>query len=338
MEKDLIDILWNEVRFLHCPACWWDLDTTKKIVCKKCKKNYNVEWNIPQFFIPNDYVEGKFDVTKDMKSFYEETPFPNYNDSETVAAFMDKAKKWVFARLLDEQIPFNSRIIECGCWTGQLSNFLSLSNRKVIWADMCMNSLKLANEFKENNNLKNVKFMQMNLFRPTFKPESFDYVISNWVLHHTSDPYGAFQSISKLVRPWGHIIIGLYHKYGRIFNDVRRVIFKYWWKQFQFLDHHLRDKSVDTIKKDSWFNDQYLNPHESKHTISEVIKWYEDNGFDFVKSIPKSRMFQNFSINEQLFSPDDPWTPFERFLVESAMVATNHKEWWFFIVIWKKRK
>ena len=35
----------------------------------------------------------------------------------------------------------------------------------------------------------------MNLFKPCFKPEQFDVVLCNGVLHHTADPWGGFQSI-----------------------------------------------------------------------------------------------------------------------------------------------
>ena len=103
--------------------------------------------------------------------------------------------------MLDDQIPTGTRILECGCGTGQLTNYLSIAYRTVVGTDMCLNSLKLANDFKQKNKLDRAHFFQMNLFRPFFKPESFDLVISNGVLHHTSDPRLAFQSISRLVKP-----------------------------------------------------------------------------------------------------------------------------------------
>ena len=66
---------------------------------------------------------------------------------------INKARKGLFAKLLDDQIPFGARILECGCGTGQLTNFLSIANRTVIGTDICMNSLKMANEFRGNNDL-----------------------------------------------------------------------------------------------------------------------------------------------------------------------------------------
>ena len=52
----------------------------------------------------------------------------------------------------------------------------------------------------------------MNLFKPCFQENTFDVVISNGCLHHTSNPKKAFSSISKLAKSGGYIVIGLYHK------------------------------------------------------------------------------------------------------------------------------
>ena len=84
-------------------------------------------------------------------------------------------------------------MLEVGCGTGQLTNFLGISCRQVIGADLCLNSLRLGEQFRREHGLDRVRFVQMNLFRPCFKPEQFDVVLCNGVLHHTRDPYGGFQ-------------------------------------------------------------------------------------------------------------------------------------------------
>ena len=61
-----------------------------------------------------------------VKSFYEENPFPNYDDIDSEWSLREKAEQGVFARLLDDQLPANAKVIEIGCGTGQLSNFLGL--------------------------------------------------------------------------------------------------------------------------------------------------------------------------------------------------------------------
>ncbi|MHC4069126.1 MAG: methyltransferase domain-containing protein [Planctomycetota bacterium] len=321
-----------------CPACGGDLKTADDAIkCTQCPNSYLIEDGIPLLFWPNEWDSSKKDVTDIVKSFYEKTPFPNYEDAEDVSSLVQKARKGIFARLLNEQIPFNAKVLEVGCGTGQLSNFLGVSQRFAYGTDICLNSLKLGQQFKENNNLERVRFYQMNLFKPIFKEESFDVVICNGVLHHTADPFAGFQSISRLVKKGGHILIGLYNRYGRITTDIRRVIFRVTNNSFKFLDPRLRDKSVGDVRRLTWFLDQYKNPHESKHTIGEVLKWFDQTGFEFVNSIPKARLSEKFSEKENLFesSPRGNW--FDHFIAQSHLISTGNKEGGFFLMIGKRK-
>ena len=216
--------------------------------CTSCAYMFRDQEGIPSLFAPNDWKTNKRDVTEQMKAFYEANPFPNYDDFDSAASLIDKARAGLFAQLLDDQIPFGARVIECGCGTGQLTNFLSIANRIVVGADLCLNSLKMATSFKGQNELDRAHFLQMNLFRPCFKPASFDLVISNGVLHHTSDPLLGFKSIARLVKPGGYILVGLYHRYGRLATDIRRALFRATNDRFMFLDRHATDQRVSAGK------------------------------------------------------------------------------------------
>jgi SAM-dependent methyltransferase len=273
-------------------------------------------------------------VTEIVKSFYEANPFPNYDEFDDIASLIDKARNGVFARLLDEQIPIGANILDCGCGTGQLSNFLSIRHRTVFGADMCLNSLRLGQAFKDRNGLKSVLFLQMNLFRPVFAAEAFDLVICNGVLHHTADPRGGFESIAKLVRPGGYIIIGLYHKYGRLITSARRFLVNLLCERFTFLDPNLRGRPADA-KRRAWFMDQYRHPQESGHTIGEVAGWLTEAGFSFVRSIPRS-WAQPFSEREQLFVAERLGTALERLEVELGLIFTGSREGGFFTMIGRR--
>lgn len=321
-----------------CPACKGNFEIVgDEIKCKQCHNLYQVEDDIPLLFWPNEWNSSRKDVTNVVKSFYEETPFPNYEDLESVGDLIQKAQKGIFARLLNEQTPFNVRVLEVGCGTGQLSNFLSTSQRFVFGTDICLNSLKLGQEFKIRNSLERVGFYQMNLFRPIFREESFSLVICNGVLHHTSDPFAGFQSISRLVKKGGYILVGLYNRYGRIATDIRRVIFKILHDRFKFLDPRLKDKDIGDLKKLTWFMDQYKNPHESKHTIGEVLTWFEQTGFDFVNSIPKSKAFETFSEKERLFKQNSRGNWLDHFIVQTCLSFTGGREGGFFVMIGRRK-
>jgi len=326
---------------LVCPACGGDLDiygNRNKINCSKCNRSFKYENGIPLLFWPNEWNNSKEDVTNIIKSFYEQTPFPNYDNLDSAAELRKKAKKKTFFRLLNDEIPHDARILEIGCGTGQLSNFLGMEKERTIFAtDMCLNSLRLAQEFNKKNKIENTAFLQMNLFRPAFRERSFDLVICNGVLHHTNNPFLGLQSISKLVKKTGFVIIGLYNTYGRIFTDIRRLIFRFTGNRFRFLDPRLRTSNLSEAKKHTWFMDQYRNPHETKHTIREALNWFDKSGIEFVNSIPHSRAFEPFSPDEGLFKPSSRGTKLDHFFVQLDMLFNKSWEGGFFIMIGRKK-
>lgn len=106
------------------------------------------------------------------------------------------------------------------------------------------------------NNIRGVCFVQMNLFHPAIILESMDIVIANGVLHHMHDTKAAFKSISRLVKPSGYIIVGLYNRLGRLWTDFRRTLYKAFGEKALLLDPHLR-KDLSPAKRLAWIRDQY---------------------------------------------------------------------------------
>jgi 2-polyprenyl-3-methyl-5-hydroxy-6-metoxy-1,4-benzoquinol methylase len=319
-----------------CPKCGGTLKNQERsFLCRNCERIFPITDNIPQLFWPTEWDDSKFDVTNEMKSFYEATPFPNYDEFDSIGSLVEKARRRVFARLLDNQIPFGARVLECGCGTGQLTNFLSVANRTVVGTDICMNSLRLGQRFRDRNALKRAQFLQMNLFTPCFQPGSFDLVISNGVLHHTSDPFLGFKTIGKLVKPNGYIIVGLYHMYGRLTTDLRRILFRITGDRLRFVDPRMTEQ-ISEARKTAWFMDQYKNPHESKHTIGEVISWFNQTGFTFVKSLPSTVLFEPFKDAARLFVQSRPGNWFGRSLAELSLAFTASRDGGLFVVIGRK--
>ncbi|MEO7996641.1 MAG: methyltransferase domain-containing protein [Gemmatimonadaceae bacterium] len=322
-----------------CPSCEGRLVlSANELQCETCRRLFSNTDDIPRMFVPNEWEKDHEDVTERMKQFYEATPFPNYDDFDSAGSLVDKARQGVFAKLLDEQLPSGTRVLEAGCGTGQLTAFLSIANRTAIGVDLCLNSLTMAKQFRDKNRLRTAHFLQMNLFRPCFRQNSFDVVISNGVIHHTSDPYLAYQTLGRLVKHGGYLVIGLYHKYGRLATDIRRGVFNLTRDHLKFLDPRNVSSLLSAGKRKAWFMDQYKNPHESKHTVGQVLRWIDQNGLRFVKSIPKTRLGASFSDAERLFEADEPGGSIERTLVEMSMSvwSSQIKEGGFFIVIAQK--
>lgn len=291
---------------------------------------------IPSLFVPND-ASFAGDVTEKIKAFYEATPFPNYDGFDSRESLAAKARRGVFAALLDEQLPEGALVLEAGCGTGQLSNFLGMSwRRKVFAGDICMNSLRLAKGFADRHDIRNVGFLQMNLFRPPFRDGSFDVVISNGVLHHTGDCEAGFRSILAKLKPGGHIIIGLYNRLGRLPTLWKRSAFRAFGPKLYFLDPRLRDWSREPDRIRAWFMDQYRHPHETRHSMDEVLGWFERHGVDFVNGIPHLDG-SAFAESERLFANHVPGSTPSRFMTQFGMLVSGGRDGGLFVMIGRKR-
>jgi len=324
-------------RLLACPRCRGPVGVdVDEVHCEKCDQHFAIEDGIPLLFWPNEWNPGEKDVTEQVKAFYEKTPFPDYDDLDSSDSLRRKARAGRFARMLDDELPPGIRILECGCGTGQLSNFLSAANREVFATDICMNSLRLGKAFADAHQLERVHFVQQNLFRPAFAPGSFHLVVSNGVLHHTSDPRRAFESIAELVAPGGYILVGLYHKYGRLACDARRILFRLSGERFKSLDAEVARKDASARRREAWFNDQYRHPHESKHTIGETLEWLSGAGFSFVNSIPSTHLFSSMGSDFKLFTPTEPAAALERGLAELVQTFVAGQDNGFFVVLGRR--
>ncbi|WP_165741824.1 carbamoyltransferase N-terminal domain-containing protein [Candidatus Thiosymbion oneisti] len=308
-----------------------------RLICAETGHEFAVTDQIPQLFWPHEQYGDSRDRTEIVKAFYEQTPFPNYDDQDSVRALIEKARAGRYARRLDETIPYNAEVLEIGCGTGQLTNFLGSSCRRVIGTDMCLNSLRLGEAFRREQGLVRVRFMQMNLFRPALRPARFDVVLCNGVLHHTSDPYRGLMALVPLLKPGGHLVLGLYNRYGRLATDLRRHLLRRLPGSARWIDPILRRGGVSAAKRQAWFADQYLHPHESKHTCGEVLRWFEQTGLELVRGIPALRPDDDGLAGESLFEPQPRGTALERLVVQaSQIIAPGQAEGGFFTMIGRK--
>src|ERR1700674_1918841 len=299
--------------------------------------SFPVQSGIPCLFAPNQWPTDRTDVTDIVQKFYEQTPFPNYDGLDSRDSLRRKARDGVVARLLDEQISHTASVLEVGCGTGQLTNFLGMGwGRTAVGADLCMNSLRLAKSFRDRFSINNAYFMQMNLFRPPFRAERFDVVVSNGVLHHTSDCAAAFRSIAPLVKPGGIIIIGLYNWLGRLPTLWRRWLIDRFGETGALLDYRLRD-NAEAARREAWFMDQYKHPHETRHSIDEILAWFDAAGFDYTTCIPTIGD-QEFSEDVQLFEPRPAGRDVDRLSTELEMLLTGGADGGLCVMIGRKRQ
>jgi 2-polyprenyl-3-methyl-5-hydroxy-6-metoxy-1,4-benzoquinol methylase len=200
------------------------------------------------------------------------------------------------------------RVLDVGCGTGRFVEVASRLGAQVVGIDLSAAAEVAAQNLADR---PNVTIYQADVFYLPFKPESFDYIYSIGVLHHTPDCEKAFKSLVPLLKPGGQIAIWLYSAYNKWYRmaDYYRVITSRlpapWLhalcqaaRPTYYVYHGLRkipvigrpasralrfllpmpldqrDARARVLDTFDWYSPKY----QSKHTYEEVFRWFESCG------------------------------------------------------------
>tara|TARA_B100001057_G_scaffold429091_1_gene454983 strand:+ start:717 stop:1631 length:915 start_codon:yes stop_codon:yes gene_type:complete len=287
------------------------------------------------FYIPINDTK-----TKKVADFYKVTPFPNYKDDETKQSIIDKGNRNLFAQQFKKFIGYNKNVLEVGCGTGQLSIYFAIgTNNEIVAFDPTIESLNLARNFSKQNNITNIKFVNADIFDDVLSKNYFDFIWCNGVLHHTKNPYKAFEITAQSLKNNGYILVGLYNKIGRIRTLVRKYISKIFGIKFlELFDPTLKHLKLSKKEKKSWINDQYFHPIESLHSLDEVLDWFKKNDIEYINSIPSC----DFEFNqnyENIFEKKTKGDIHSRLFNQFSMIFNKlGSDGGLFVVIGKKNE
>jgi SAM-dependent methyltransferase len=279
-----------------------------------------------------------------VNAFYEANPFPGFDPGKyEVRSDLVERASW-YAQRVDAEIPFDAAVVDVGCGTGQLACFLALKGRPVLGIDYSQHSLGLAQLLAERLALPTVECRRLNLLDWDLPANAFDFVFCNGVLHHTSDPVGGFRNLVRITKPGGRLIIGLYNRYGRLMLLARRRVVAL----LSRIDPGAKDRAIrkqltthdsDDAKRNTWYADQYEHPHESTHTVAEVLEWFRNNGVSYVSSFPKIELFDPGS--KRIFRPRSvaAWRngAVAHGLVQLSWVLTQNAGGGYFVLVGQKQ-
>jgi SAM-dependent methyltransferase len=295
--------------------------------CEACAARYDSAGGIPNLRLPD---EGPTEV---VRRFYERTPFPGYPPRDSLLALRTRAARSPFARLLDQAIPGDARVVEIGCGTGQMCLYLSRADRVIVGADLARASLALGAAAAVRFGLGRVQFVETDLRQPGLHAAAFDVVYSSGVLHHTPDPRASFSHLARLARPGGTIIVGVYNAFARVPARLRRLAARVSGRPMALFDPVLRERVNEPERREAWVRDQYEHPLEHSHTLAEVQGWFADNGVEYLRSYPSAVLGDQ---TEELFTrADDDWR-LEGWLAQLGWMGTLGREGGLFFTIGRR--
>jgi hypothetical protein len=91
------------------------------------------------------------------------------------------------------------------------------------------------------------------------------------------------------------VVVGLYNRLGRLLLPL--------------LKRRHRAEAASGRRGLAWYTDQHEHPHESSHTVDEVLGWFSRAGVSFVSARPG---IVPGAPEGPLFAPSDPGTRFGR--------------------------
>ena len=196
-------------------------------------------------------------------------------------------------------------ILDVGCGMGRFSDVASRWGGSVVGID-----LSRAVEAAQRNvgGRENVNIAQADIFGLPFRDETFDFIFSIGVLHHTPNTRAAFECLPRLLRKNGRIAIWVYTGYSPakwLFSDFYRRFTPTMPKRFLYAISHIAvplyfiqkvpilgrilrwmvpvssDPNPEWRVLDTF--DWYSPKYQWKHSYEEVFPWFEENGLTSIR-------------------------------------------------------
>jgi ubiquinone/menaquinone biosynthesis C-methylase UbiE len=236
-------------------------------------------------------------VKPDVWRMYMDHPYPNYTRKERENIFAAELCRYRYLGL--EPFMRGARIADIGCGTGHrvIPMAQHFGVNQYLGLDHSSASLHVAEELCEELGIKNAALYEGDVFKLPFEDGSFDIVICQGVLHHTSDPYRGFKELVRICRPGGFINVYPYNRYNHWRHNlqkakVSRLGGSNLANRFEVAHRLYGVKPIVemTPAEIAGFYDQYCHPHESDHTIGGTLAWFDDQRLQYWGAYPPMRI------------------------------------------------
>lgn len=199
-----------------CPLCRGPLTHEEdRYACLSCVKSYPVQNGIPRFL-----GDLSRDAQQIRRSFHLE--HTKYLESRHVHFGPQLVAQW----LEDVQLPpeyFKGKVVlDAGCGSGRWTFALASLGASVVAVDFTDSGVEVTHQATDG--MGNVAVLQADILRLPFKPDSFDFVVSWGVLHHTPETKAAFARLAPLVKRGGELFVMIYERRNPPKNFVTNLV------------------------------------------------------------------------------------------------------------------
>ena len=96
------------------------------------------------------------------------------------------------------------------------------------------------------------------------------------------------------------------------------------------------EQAVRISGSTSWIADQYYNPHETWHSIDEVLGWFRENDVEYLNTSP-AILGTSGEDAEGLFDETDPGNRAKRIVTQLGWLGTIAREGALFDVVGRRK-
>ena len=288
---------------LRCIDCQSRLAPSEKgLVCVQCAREYPAVNGVLRFVDAQAYA-GSFGF---QWTLYHRTQLDDETSQRSERAFRRRTG-------FQPEDLAGKLVLDVGCGMGRFAEVATRWGAHVVGIDLSLACEAAARNLAD----RTATIFQADVFKPPFAPESFDYIYSIGVLHHTPSCEQAFKSLPKLLKPGGKIAVWLYSAYNAWYRMSD--FYRNWTRRMApeklhrlcgivapLYSVHQALKKVPVVGKKassvlSWVIPMSHNPnptwrvldtfdwyspwYQSKHTYEEVFRWFESCGLENLRVI-----------------------------------------------------
>ena len=171
-------------------------------------------------------------TSKKVKDFYEESPYPKYKYRESAKEYsnldISRYVSWIVARQIDNVEAIKKpKILIAGAGTGgpAIRFQTSVNNAEITALDLSFNSLAYGKRIAEENNIKNIEYIQGDILDIKKINRKFDLIHCTGVLHHMKDPEKGLKSLVDVLETGGFMQLAYYSEtYKKYLEPYRKMI------------------------------------------------------------------------------------------------------------------
>jgi ubiquinone/menaquinone biosynthesis C-methylase UbiE len=202
-----------------------------------------------------------------------------------------------FIEFCEQYLQRQMSVAEIGCGPGRGTMYLTASGVDVTAVDISAASVTRARK-----RVPKANFVRASTMALPFCDECFDAVVSDGVIHHTPNARASFLESVRILRPGGHLYLGIYKRrrlYYYIYtyagppirwlerSAAGRWVISMTLIPLYYLAHLTKTRGRRTREgAENFFYDYIITPQATFYTREEILVWGDELGLDLTRYDP----------------------------------------------------